>query len=98
MLVSEGLGGTLTCLFPGLSPNQIAMPNGCTLLIDIFNLHVNIQLVLSGDTPGNGSASVTLLVPPNLPIGLSVYWQAIVMDPSIIGNWRSSNGLRMEIR
>jgi hypothetical protein len=92
--VTNGRGGAPGALFVGVAQSSIPVLGGTLLTLPIVFLPSFL-----GGTPGQGgagSASIGFTAPcnPNLS-GVSIYWQAVYLDPAAVQGISFTPGLKM---
>lgn len=93
---SNGLPGAAPIMFLGLGNLTGALNPNCSLQI-LPLLPTAISLFpLIGSGPGNGEFTIPgLVIPPTVPLGVSVYLQALFADPAGFGGASATNPLRI---
>ena len=96
--ISNGLGGAQAYFGISARPD-IATFNGAPLWMDLSAMVFTQPLLLNGaaGTPGAGSASIPLAVPPMNPllVGRSYFAQTAVRDSGAMGGWATTNGIEV---
>lgn len=95
--MSNGRGGATAAFLLGLAPASIPFKLG-HLLIDVTLPYVVFFVPLPGTPGGAGQGTLTIPLPISddpLLVGLAVYDQFLVQDPSAPVGWAMSNGIEV---
>ena len=86
--LTGGLGGSTALLLVGATPADVALPNGCTLLVQ--PIPSVFTLPLGGEEAGEGANGLAFLLPDDLE-PTTVYMQAAILDAEAAGGFSMSN-------
>ena len=95
--IEEGLGGAPGLLFIGTSAASLPWAGGNLLVAPPF---ISISLALSGAAglPGAGSRALYSALQDSTPAPVTIYLQAIFLDPAATAGLALTRGLEVEIR
>jgi hypothetical protein len=93
--IANGLGGSTSLLFFGLSEAAIPMGGGCLLNVTPV-LPAVLPIPLGGSGAGNGSATLIGTFPASTA-GLLFTMQAFVADPNVPMGFSNTAGLRVKV-
>lgn len=93
--IRDGWGSGMAWLIAGPSPTSLPLAGGCTLLV--FPFAAVYPLPMSGTGPGNGSISISTVLPITMGLG-TAYLQAVVTDAPHWRGFSLTNGISVEFR
>jgi hypothetical protein len=89
LAITEGIPNSTVLLFLGIAPLSAGLPGPCTLLVNPL-----IQLPLPLDAAG--SLTIQTVLPATSPVTL--YAQALNIDPGVFWGFSASNGVSISIQ
>ena len=91
--IGAGLGGAAGLLVLGTTPLPLS-GGRCPLLVAP---QVILPIGLSGTGPGNGAFSVLAQIPATIPVGTTVYLQALIQDAAPLTGYASTARLQVSV-
>lgn len=95
VLLDQALGGSSALLLIGLGQGQIAVGQGCSVLVSPI-LPAILTLPLGGGGAGNGTVLLNGVIPP-AAAGLTFTLQTAVIDGGTILGAAFSNGVQIDV-
>jgi len=77
----------------GPGPANVPVGSGCRALIQIAGSFLTPFPISGPAAPGQGWSTLSVGIPPSMPLGTTVAVQAIILDPGSVFGWSATNAL-----